>query len=371
MATSRGPIPPRWRSAPCSARGVRRRARRLPLPALAGASATKRRRATPARPPNAPPRTLSPSACSPRRCCDGVPGGPAAPFPPEVDELQTRRGDELGRAARKAAPEFDLWHGAVTRRSNISPPPRQGSHPPRCSTRRWLDNRSPGPILQVPRQRRITQTQSLVMVALVLSLVACPRRPRDKFCCVGRRREPAAPAPPATRTPPICPRRLRAAGGQLGNRLAGATNYKFAMKDAFLDLAEERAKASPSPAAPPAPAALCAVAGSFGSHRRRARRGPAPPRRRRAGASMATSSAAPFTLGGVKIDLEQGTVRARRRRVDLVYAPLAGLVQPRRAPRSQRPPSPRPRLLSPPRRSTRRGVMAFLAQGHAAPPSRC
>ena len=223
----------------------------------------------------------------------------------------------VGRWESRA--RFDLWHGAVTTKNEY-----------------LGDSKDKEAILADPKDcndgdqfckslvEANNAAQSLVMVALVLSLVACLAIVGWKFCCVGVDGEPNFAACDKNANAFAVASALLAVSGAVG--VAGATNYKFAMKDAFLDLAEESRKSGPvgiSSEPCRAGCALSIVAGAFGIivgvlgvvlhvYGIIVEARPA----------GAESPVGPITLGGVKIDLEQEDVCSPRR-VDLVYAPLA------------------------------------------------
>ena len=216
----------------------------------------------------------------------------------------------VGRWESRA--RFDLWHGAVTTKNEY-----------------LGDSKDKEAILADPKDcndgdqfckslvEANNAAQSLVMVALVLSLVACLAIVGWKFCCVGVDGEPNFAACDKNANAFAVASALLAVSGAVG--VAGATNYKFAMKDAFLDLAGTLQSSEPCRAG----CALSIVAGAFGIivgvlgvvlhvYGIIVEARPA----------GAESPVGPITLGGVKIDLEQEDVCSPRR-VDLVYAPLA------------------------------------------------
>ena len=223
----------------------------------------------------------------------------------------------VGRWESRA--RFDLWHGAVTTKNEY-----------------LGDSKDKEAILADPKDcndgdqfckslvEANNAAQSLVMVALVLSLVACLAIVGWKFCCVGVDGEPNFAACDKNANAFAVASALLAVSGAVG--VAGATNYKFAMKDALLDLADaSRESGSVGLSSEPCRAgcALSIVAGSFGIivgvlgvvlhvYGIIVEARPA----------GAESPVGPITLGGVKIDLEQEDVCSPRR-VDLVYAPLA------------------------------------------------
>ena len=188
--------------------------------------------------------------------------------------------------------------------------------------------------------------QSLVMAALVLASVACLAIVGWKFCCVGVDGEPNFAACDKNANAFAVASALLAVSGAVG--VAGATNYKFAMKDAFLDLADASRESGPVGIGSEPCRAGCAlsiVAGAFGLivgvlgvvlhvYGIIVEAKPA----------GAESPVGPITLGGVKIDLEQEDVCSPRR-VDLGVRAARGLVQrdgARRAARQARPTPPRP-----------------------------
>ena len=164
----------------------------------------------------------------------------------------------VGRMESRA--RFDLWHGAVTTKNEY-----------------LGDSKDEEAILADPEDcndgdqfckslvEANNAAQSLVMVALVLSLVACLAIVGWKFCCVGVDGEPNFAACDKNANAFAVASALLAVSGAVG--VAGATNYKFAMKDAFLDLADESRKSGPvgiSSEPCRAGCALSIVAGAFG-----------------------------------------------------------------------------------------------------------
>ena len=219
----------------------------------------------------------------------------------------------VGRWESRA--RFDLWHGAVTTKNDYLGGSKDKeailADPKDCND---------GDQFCKSLVEANNAAQSLVMVALVLSLVACLAIVGWKFCCVGVDGEPNFAACDKNANAFAVASALLAVSGAVG--VAGATNYKFAMKDAFLDLADSGPVGISSEPCR-AGCALSIVAGSFGIivgvlgvvlhvYGIIVEARPA----------GAESPVGPITLGGVKIDLEQEDVCSPRR-VDLVYAPLA------------------------------------------------
>ena len=162
----------------------------------------------------------------------------------------------VGRWESRA--RFDLWHGAVTTKNEY-----------------LGDSKDKEAILADPKDcndgdqfckslvEANNAAQSLVMVALVLSLVACLAIVGWKFCCVGVDGEPNFAACDKNANAFAVASALLAVSGAVG--VAGATNYKFAMKDAFLDLADGISGPVGISSEPcRAGCALSIVAGSFG-----------------------------------------------------------------------------------------------------------
>ena len=223
----------------------------------------------------------------------------------------------VGRWESRA--RFDLWHGAVTTKNDYL----GGSKDKEAILADPKDCDDGDQFCEDLVEANVA-AQSLVMVALVLSLVACLAIVGWKFCCVGVDGEPNFAACDKNANAFAVASALLAVSGAVG--VAGATNYKYAMKDALLDLADASRKSGPvgiSSEPCRAGCALSIVAGAFGIivgvlgvvlhvYGIVVEARPA----------GAESPVGPITLGGVKIDLEQEDVCSPRR-VDLVYAPLA------------------------------------------------
>ena len=223
----------------------------------------------------------------------------------------------VGRWESRA--RFDLWHGAVTTKNDYL----GGSKDKEAILADPKDCDDGDQFCEDLVEANIA-AQSLVMAALVLASVACLAIVGWKFCCVGVDGEPNFAACDKNANAFAVASALLAVSGAAG--VAGAANYKFAMKDALLDLADASRKSGPvriSSEPCRAGCALSIVAGSFGIivgvlgvvlhvYGIVVEARPA----------GAESPVGPITLGGVKIDLEKEDVCSPRR-VDLVYAPLA------------------------------------------------
>ena len=223
----------------------------------------------------------------------------------------------VGRWESRA--RFDLWHGAVTTKNDYL----GGSKDKEAILADPKDCDDGDQFCEDLVEANVA-AQSLVMAALVLASVACLAIVGWKFCCVGVDGEPNFAACDKNANAFAVASALLAVSGAVG--VAGATNYKYAMKDALLDLADESRKSGPvgiSSEPCRAGCALSIVAGSFGIivgvlgvvlhvYGIVVEARPA----------GAESPVGPITLGGVKIDLGQEDVCSPRR-VDLVYAPLA------------------------------------------------
>ena len=223
----------------------------------------------------------------------------------------------LGRWESRA--RYDLWHGAVTTKNDYL-----GNTKDKEAVLADPEDCPDGNQLCESVVDANNAAQSSVMVALVLAAVACLAIAGWKFCCVGVDGEPNFAACDKHANAFTVASALLAVSGAVG--VAGATNYKYAMKDALLDLADEWRKQGPvglSSEPCRAGCALSIVAGAFGLivgvlgvvlhvYGIIVEARPA----------GAESPVGPITLGGVKIDLDQEDVCSPRR-VDLVYAPLA------------------------------------------------
>ena len=225
--------------------------------------------------------------------------------------------EALGRWESRA--RYDLWHRAVTTKNDYL-----GNTKDKEAVLADPEDCPDGNQLCEDFVDANNAAQSSVMVALVLAAVACLAIAGWKFCCVGVDGEPNFAACDKHANAFAVASALLAVSGAVG--VAGATNYKFAMKDAFLDLADASRESGPVGIGSEPCRAGCAlsiVAGAFGIivgvlgvvlHVYGV-----VVEARPAGAE---SPVGPITLGGVKIDLEQEDVCSPRR-VDLVYAPLA------------------------------------------------
>ena len=225
----------------------------------------------------------------------------------------------LGRWESRA--RYDLWHGAVTTKNDYL-----GNTKDKQAVLADPEDCDDGNELCESVVDANNAAQSSVMVALVLAAVACLAIAGWKFCCVGVDGEPNFAACDKHANAFTVASALLAVSGAVG--VAGATNYKYAMKDALLDLADHQKSLKSGPvgmSSEPCRAgcALSIVAGAFGLivgvlgvvlhvYGIVVEAGPA----------GAEGPVGPITLGGVKIDLEQEDVCSPRR-VDLVYAPLA------------------------------------------------
>ena len=225
----------------------------------------------------------------------------------------------LGRWESRA--RYDLWHGAVTTKNDYL-----GNTKDKEAVLADPEDCDDGDELCESVVDANNAAQSSVMVALVLAAVACLAIAGWKFCCVGVDGEPNFAACDKHANAFTVASALLAVSGAVG--VAGATNYKYAMKDALLDLADHQKSLKSGPvgmSSEPCRAgcALSIVAGAFGLivgvlgvvlhvYGIVVEAGPA----------GAESPVGPITLGGVKIDLDQEDVCSPRR-VDLVYAPLA------------------------------------------------
>ena len=164
----------------------------------------------------------------------------------------------VGRWESRA--RFDLWHGAVTTKNDYL----GGSKDKEAILADPKDCDDGDQFCEDLVEANIA-AQSLVMAALVLASVACLAIVGWKFCCVGVDGEPNFAACDKNANAFAGASALLAVSGALG--VAGATNYKFAMKDALLDLADASRKSGPvgiSSESCRAGCALSIVAGSFG-----------------------------------------------------------------------------------------------------------